>query len=144
MSSSKKERATTYLEPKVIKALEVIKEQEGFKNLSSVIEEAVDFYQSYRIIDSEKDFLSEGAKGAVQDALAKTDNRMGANLFKVSVELGMIQHLLATAVDVTDDELRKLRGLVVKEVKQSKGIVKLDKAIEFQVRDEEDEEDSEW
>lgn len=139
MSAKNKVRATTYIQPEVLKTLEVIKEQENFKNVSAVIEEAINFYLSYRVIDSEKEFLSEGVRGAVQEALAKTDNRMGSNLFKISVELGMMQHLLALTLDVSDEELHQLRGVVVNEVKKSKGIVKLGDAINFQVRDEEDD-----
>ncbi len=55
----------------------------------------------------------------------------------------MMQHLLALTLDVTDEKLRKLRGVVVNQVKKSKGVVKLAEVIQFQVRDEGKEEEKE-
>ncbi|MEG1461440.1 MAG: hypothetical protein RSC51_08700, partial [Oscillospiraceae bacterium] len=64
--------------------------------------------------------------------LQNTENRVSANLFRLSVETGMMMHLLATTLDITDDELHRLRGRCVSEVKKTKGKIKLDDAVEFQ------------
>jgi len=41
-------------------------------------------------------------------------------------------HLLATTLDVSDEELHRLRGRCVAEVKKTKGKIRLDDAVEFQ------------
>lgn len=57
---------------------------------------------------------------------------MANNLFRLSVEIGIMIHLLATTLEVTDDELYRLRGRCVSEVKKTQGGISLDAAVEFQ------------
>jgi hypothetical protein len=48
------------------------------------------------------------------------------------VEISMMMHLLAATLEVTDEELHRLRGRCVVEVKKTKGKIRLDDAVEFQ------------
>ncbi|MEG1268115.1 MAG: hypothetical protein RSD35_02595 [Oscillospiraceae bacterium] len=61
-----------------------------------------------------------------------TEQRVANNLFRLSVETGMMMHLLASTLDVTDEELQRLRGRCIGEVKSTKGRIKLDDAVAFQ------------
>ena len=64
---------------------------------------------------------------------------MANNLFRLSVEISMMMHLLATTLDITDEELHRLRGRCVTEVKRTRGKIRLDDAVDFQSSPETEE-----
>ncbi|MFI3254567.1 MAG: hypothetical protein R3Y63_09565 [Eubacteriales bacterium] len=139
MKNDNKERVVAWLPPDMIETMEIIEQKQGMKNHSELVQKAVDFYISYLTSQGATDFLKENILSAIQGSIQATENRTSANIFRLSVETSMMMHLLATAVNVTEEELQHLRGICVKEVKQTKGKIKLDNAIDFQNRDEEDD-----
>ena len=64
---------------------------------------------------------------------------MANNLFRLSVEISMMMHLLATTLEITDEELHRLRGRCVAEVKRTRGKIRLDDAVDFQSSPEAEE-----
>ncbi|HPO77536.1 MAG TPA: hypothetical protein PLI23_10265 [Thermoclostridium caenicola] len=44
----------------------------------------------------------------------------------------MMMHLLAVTLEITDEELHRLRGRCVAEVKRTKGKIRLEDAVDFQ------------
>jgi len=105
---------------------------EVLKNHTEFVSQAVDFYIGYLSSQNSTAFLSQNLLGAIQGTLQNTENRVANNLFRLSVEISMMMHLLATTLEVTDDELRDLRGRCVAEVKKTRGKIKLDDAVQFQ------------
>ena len=101
------------------------------KNHTEFISQAVDFYIGYLSCQNSTSFLSQNLLGAIQGTLQNTENRVANNLFRLSVEISMMMHLLA-ALEVTDSELQSLRGRCVAEVKKTRGKIKLDDAVLFQ------------
>lgn len=51
----------------------------------------------------------------------------------------MMMHLLATTLDITDEELHRLRGRCVAEVKRTRGKIRLDDAVDFQSSPDDEE-----
>lgn len=110
------------------------------KNRSEFIEKAILFYLGYLETGNVSQFLPTALQASLQGMLRGKEERMATNLFRLSVETSMMMHLLATAVDVTEDELLQLRGRCIQEVKRNGGAVKLEDAISFR-RSDLDEED---
>lgn len=102
------------------------------KNHSEFIYWAVDFYMGYLNSQNAATFLCRALGELIQGNLQMTEQRVANNLFRLSVETGMMMHLLASTLDVTDEELQRLRGRCIGEVKSTKGRIKLDDAVAFQ------------
>ncbi len=96
---------------------------------------ALNFYISYLEGQNIPSFLSEALLNAMEGTYQISQHRMSNNLFRLSVEMNMMMHLLATTLEVTDEELRSLRSRCAREVKQTKGRITVDDAIAFQQGD---------
>ena len=53
-------------------------------------------------------------------------------LFKLAVEVDMMMHLFATAMEIEPEILEKLRGLCVREIKKTNGSISLKDVVEYQ------------
>lgn len=131
-SNDLKQRVTAWLYPEMIANMETFIEANDMKNHTEFIAKAVDFYIGYLGTKEGTAFLSQTLLGAIQGTLQKTENRVANNLFRLSVEISMMMHLLAATLDITDEELHRLRGRCVAEVKRTRGKIRLDDAVDFQ------------
>lgn len=131
-SNDLKQRVAAWLHPEMIANMEAIMAEHDMKNHTEFVAKAVDFYIGYLRSRDGTAFLSQTLLGTIQGTLQKTENRVSGNLFRLSVEIGMMMHLLATTLDITDEELHRLRGRCVAEVKQTRGKIRLDDAVAFQ------------
>lgn len=137
MESTKK-RTALWLYPEVMKDMDRNLDLAETKNRSEFIEKAILFYLGYLKTGDASQFLSTALRSSLEGAVKGKEERMANNLFRLSVETSMMMHLLATAVEVDEEELQQLRGRCVQEVKQNKGKVKIEDAINFQQREEDD------
>ena len=61
-----------------------------------------------------------------------TENRTARLLFKLAVEVDMMMHLFATAMEIDPELLEKLRALCVREIKKTNGSISLKDVVEYQ------------
>ncbi len=134
-----KERTAIWLYPETMDRLDGWLEKDNCKSRSEFVEKALGFYMGYLGTEDTSSYLSKALLSSIQGTLQNTENRMASNLFRLSVEISMMMHLLATTLDITDEELRRLRGRCVTEVKKTKGKIRLDDAVEFQSSPDEEE-----
>ena len=127
-----KDRTAIWLYPDTMERMDGWLTKDNCKSRSEFVEKALSFYMGYLASEDTSSYLSKALLAGVQGTLQNTENRVSANLFRLSVETGMMMHLLATTLEVTDDELRSLRGRCVAEVKKTRGKIKLDDAVQFQ------------
>lgn len=127
-----KKRTAIWLYPQTIERLDSWLEKDNCKSRSEFVEKALSFYMGYLGTEDTSQYLSKALLTSIQGTLQKTENRVGSNLFRLSVEISMMMHLLATTLSITDEELRRLRGRCVADVKKTKGKIRLDDAVEFQ------------
>ncbi|MDD3780992.1 MAG: hypothetical protein PHX26_13215 [Proteiniphilum sp.] len=127
-----KERTAVWLYPETMERLDGWLIQDNCKSRSEFIEKALCFYMGYLGTEDTSSYLSKALLSSMEGTLQKTENRVASNLFRLSVEISMMMHLLAATLEVTDEELHRLRGRCVAEVKKTKGKIRLDDAVEFQ------------
>ena len=131
-----KDRTAIWLYPDTMERMDGWLTKDNCKSRSEFVEKALSFYMGYLASEDTSSYLSKALLAGVQGTLQNTEKRVSANLFRLSVETGMMMHLLATTLEVTDDELRSLRGRCVAEVKKTKGKITLDSAVKFQQGDD--------
>lgn len=131
-NDTNKERVVAFLPPDTVQKMLHLESEHSLKNHSEFVQEAVKFYIGFLASGDATEFLSATLHRTLNDSLLVMQNRVGSNLFRLSVELSMMMHLLGANLDVTNDELYSLRGRCVREVKNTKGKIKLDDAVAFQ------------
>lgn len=106
--------------------------EDNAKSRSEFIEKALQFYMGYLASENTTDYLSKVLVSAIQGVLRETENKNSSNLFRLSVELAMMMNILAAGLEISDEDLRKLRGRCVNEVKKTRGKISMEDAVKFQ------------
>lgn len=127
-----KVRTSVWLHPETMERLDGWMSEDNCKSRSEFIEKALQFYMGYLASEDTSMYLSKSLLSALQGTLEITENRVSGNMFRLSVEVSMMMHLLAANLDITEDELQRLRGRCVSDVKKTRGKISLEKAVEFQ------------
>ena len=68
----------------------------------------------------------------LKSIVAESDNRQNRMLFKLAVELAILQNLMAASQEIDPLSLERLRGECVKEVKRLNGSLSFEDAMEWQ------------
>ena len=135
--SELKERVVAWLYPDMIAKMNNLMEGNNMKNHTEFVKQAVDFYIGFLNAQDSTIYLSKIILGVIQGALRETENRQANNLFRLSVEMSMMMNILAAGLEISDEDLRKLRGRCVNEVKKTKGKISMEEAVKFQQGTEE-------
>lgn len=137
LQNKAKSRTAVWLYPETIKRMDDMLEKDNVKNRSEFIEKALQFYMSYLNSEDSTEYLSKVIVSAMQGLLRETESRHSGNLFRLSVEMSMMMNILAAGLEISDEDLRKLRGRCVNEVKKTKGKINMEEAVKFQQGTEE-------
>lgn len=127
-----KNRTAIWLYPETIVKMDSMLEIDNTKNRSKFIEKALQFYMGYLTSENTVEYLPKVLVSAMQGILRETENRNSSNLFRLSVEMSMMMNILAAGLEISDEDLRKLRGRCVNEVKKNKGKISMEDAVKFQ------------
>ena len=127
-----KHRTAVWLYPETIKEMDTMLDMDNAKSRSEFIEKALQFYMGYLTSENTSEYLPKVLVSAMQGMLRETENRNSSNLFRLSVEMSMMMNILAAGLEISDDDLRKLRGRCVNEVKKTKGKISMEDAVKFQ------------
>ena len=127
-----KNRTAVWLYPETIKEMDAMLEMDNTKSRSEFIEKALQFYMGYLTSENTSEYLPKVLISAMQGILRETENRNLSNLFRLSVEMSMMMNILAAGLEISDEDLRKLRGRCVNEVKKTKGKISIEDAVKFQ------------
>lgn len=132
---SKKTRAGFYMDDEMMRRCDLFLEQANVRSRNEFVNKAVRKYLSALEADDVETYLSTHLTSALRGIVDESTNRTAGLLFKLAVEMDMMMHLLASTLELTDDELRRLRGRCVAEVKKTKGKISLEDAVQFQQSD---------
>lgn len=132
IKSTSKKRTAVWLYPETIEKMDSLLEGDNCKSRSEFIDKALNFYMGYLVSEDTTGYLSKILISAMQGIMKETENRNASNLFRISVEMSMMMNILAAGLEISDEELRSLRGRCVQQVKKTRGKVSMEEAIKFQ------------
>lgn len=105
------------------------------RSRSEFAEKALHFYMGYLASDDVTEYMSRALLTALRGMLEVNDDRMRSLLFKLSVEVNMLMHVVAAHFRDDVDDLRALRGYAVNEVKRTYGRISFDNAYRVQTQE---------
>ena len=127
-----KDRTAVWLYPETIERMDSMLEADNAKSRSEFIEKALQFYMGYLDSENSTEYLSKVLVSAIQGLLRETESRNSGSLFRLSVEMAMMMNILAAGLEISEEDLRKLRGRCVNEVKKTRGKISMEDAVKFQ------------
>ena len=99
---------------------------------SEFIEKAILFYLGYLSSQENQDYLAQVIPATVKGILDESENRIRRLLFKIAVEMAVVENILAAVCDVDELEVTRLRGQCVKEIKSTNGLLSFEEALRWQ------------
>lgn len=108
--------------------------QDNCTSQSEFIEKAVWFYIGYISSDTGSDYLPKIIISTLKGIINESDNRISRVLFKLAVEQAITMNVVAATCNISREQLEKLRGTCVSQVKRSNGSYAFEDAYDFQKR----------
>lgn len=96
------------------------------------VENALIFYCGYLSAKNSDDFLPPALVSAMRGTVQDSENRIARLLFKMTVELSMMMNVLAVGLEINADDLDRLRGQCVRDVRKSNGSITFKDTVTFQ------------
>ena len=69
---------------------------------------------------------------AIRTTAQGNEKHVRSLLFKLAVEMDMMMNILAAGMELTNEDLRELRGRCVREVKETRGRISFEDAVDYQ------------
>lgn len=127
-----KKKFALWMYPDTLENVEKIYREDNCESKSEFIEKAVNFYIGYLTSGDTKSYLPSVVTSTLKSIVAESDNRMSRMLFKLAVEIAIMQNITASAQDIDPASLERLRGECVKEVKRLNGNFSFEDAVSWQ------------
>ena len=121
-----------YIDRTVIQDIDSVLNRTNCLSRNEFITEAIRRYITFLKREDYSDILTPAYESAIGAKIATTENHIARVLFKQSVELAMMMHVVAGAFDIDEDNLERLRGMCVDEVSRLCGRFKFEDAVRIQ------------
>lgn len=106
--------------------------RDNCQSQNEFIEKAIRFYAGYISGQEATAYLPPALVAALRGTLQDSEGRTARLLFKLAVETSMMMNVLAAGMEISEDDLKKLRARCVADVKKSNGSISLTDAVRFQ------------
>ena len=102
------------------------------RSQNEFVEQALNHYCACLQAQDSSSLLAPALVNAVRAVVQNSENHISRLLFKLAVEVDILMHVMASAVEINPVVLDQLRGVCVREVKKSSGAISLEKAVRYQ------------
>ena len=127
-----KKKFPLWVYPETLDKVGRIYREDNCRSKSEFIEKAIEFYYGYLTSQDKRDYLPSVVTSTLKSIVAESDNRQGRLLFKLAVEVAIIQNIIAAAQEIDPLSLERLRGECVREVKRLNGSFSFEDALDWQ------------
>ena len=121
-------RITPETERKIAAALPIAPCQ----SQNEFVEKAIQFYSDYLTSQDNTMVLLPIYLSSMRGIVHDSENRSCRLLCKLAVELDMVMNVLAAGMEIPQEDLERLRGRCVQNVKSTNGSVSLKDAVDYQ------------
>ena len=97
--------------------------KDNCQSQNEFIEKAIHYYVEHLSAQSSTSFLPSALVSALRATIQASENRISRLLFKLTVEISMMMHVLAEGLEINVSRLDDLRWQCVQEVKKTNGAI---------------------
>ena len=127
-----KRRFQLWVLPSTLELADQLYRSANCASKSEFIEKAIRFYAGYVSNQQNQDYLAQVIPATVKGIVDESSNRMGRLLFKMAVEQAVASNILAAVCEVDQQELKRLRGQCVEEIRKTNGMISFEQALDWQ------------
>ena len=129
---TERDRHTVWVNPATWDMVRYHYKRDNCSTQNEFIEKAIRFYCGYLESEHDGDYLPHTLSAVLEGSFTALGDRMGRLLFKMAVELAVIENILAAVCEVDRQELKRLRGQCVEEIKRTNGMISFEQALQWQ------------
>ena len=127
----KKQKFALWVYPSTMETIERYLEKSECRSKSDFIEKAILFYAGFLSAQTYQDYIPNVVVSCMKGSLGSFERRTSNSLFKVAVELSMMNFLLASAHRVSKTTMENLRNMCIREVRSYNSSLTLEDAAGF-------------
>ena len=127
----KKHKFALWVYPSTMETIERYLEKSECRSKSDFIEKAILFYAGFLSAQTYQDYIPNVVVSCMKGSLGSFERRTSNSLFKVAVELSMMNFLLASAHRVSKTTMENLRNMCIREVRSYNSSLTLEDAAGF-------------
>ena len=142
MGSEMKERLPLRMKPETSRRLEQWYAADNCRSKNEFVEKAVNFYVDYLETQDNQSLLPTALQAALDGRLGRLEDCIARREFTREVELDLLIGIIADAVEVDRDDLKRRRAASVRNVRATNGLISLEKRARS--AGESDWDDDEW
>lgn len=130
--TTEKNKYTIWMYPETWEKVKELYKEAGCPRKSDFIEQAVRFYVGYMTAENKANFLPNMFLSNMRSIVRESDNRNNRMLFKLAVEIAMVENILANLSKYDPLSVERLRGQCIEEVKGINGMMQFEDAVDWQ------------
>ena len=127
----KKQKFALWVYPSTMETIERYLESSECRSKSDFIEKAILFYAGFLAAQNYQNYIPNVMISCMKGSLGTFERRTSNILFKVAVELSMMNFLLASAHRISRETMEGLRNMCIREVRSYNGSLTLEDAVGF-------------
>ena len=104
--------------------------KDNCQSQNEFIEKAIHFYVEHLSAQSSTSFLPSALVSALRATIKGSEDRIARLLFKLTVEVSMMMHVLALGLEIDASQIDNLRWQCVQEVKKTNGAITFEDTLE--------------
>jgi metal-responsive CopG/Arc/MetJ family transcriptional regulator len=131
-SNADKTKFSIRVDTKLLELCDEYIEKTDTLNRTELIEMALKFYISYLTSKKIEDYLLQSLSSVLTSTVHDSENRIARIIFKMSVELSKLSHIIAYSHNVDENTLQKLHEKCLDEVKRINGTVNFEDVYKYQ------------
>ncbi len=124
-------RVGVYLNQHLIDRCDATAKMRGISR-SELIRDALEYYIAVLSAKESGKVLSPALESVINSRIALTEDRINRIIFKLGVEVAMMNNLMAAKYNINNEIMQNLRQMCTKEVASIGGKYSLEDAIQFQ------------
>ena len=117
------------LSPETLEKAGQLYKSDNAKCRSEFIERAIIFYSAYISAENYRDYLPKVVISTIKSTLDGFAARMASLLFKMMVEISVLNRVTAATVDTSELNLPRVRADCVRDVQRTQGVISLAQAV---------------
>ncbi len=126
------ERIGVYLNDDLLRRCDLAMNLVNVKSRSEFIRDALEHYIAALNVQGSSRVLTPALESVINGRISMTEDRLSQLLFKLGVEIAMMNNVISATNNITQEQLRELRQLCIHEVARINGRYRFEDALELQ------------
>ena len=116
------------ISPETQRLVKELYPRDNCQSQNEFIERAIRFYAGYVSGKEAREYLPPALVSAMNATVRSAEDHICRLLFKLAVEVDMMMNVLAAGMEIPEEQIIRLRGQCVRNVKKTHGMVSLEDA----------------